>query len=201
MGLIISFLSAGYSTVEAALLWFIYLMSKYPEVQVKIKKELSEYNLQRLSNEQLDSLVYLDCVIREVFRFEPASPGSSRTLIADDRLPKSGFHLKKGDSVYIPFHCLARDPRYWSDPDQFYPERFLNESGAINNNKAALIPFGGGHRECTGQDLAQFELKVVCARLMQHVTFVDGGPVVNSGGYEDTDFTRPRHVGVKIKFD
>jgi cytochrome P450 len=201
MGLILSFLSAGYSITATVLAWFIHMMSKHPQVQAKIKKELAEYNLQRLSNEQLDSLVYLDCVIREVFRFIPIAMGSLRTLTADDRLPKSGFQLKKGEHVFIPFYNLARDPRYWSDPDQFYPERFLNESEAINNNKAALIPFGGGHRQCSGQDLARLEVKAICARFMQHVTFVDGGPAVNSGGYQQIEAIRPKHIGVVIKFD
>jgi cytochrome P450 len=81
-------------------------MSKYPEVQAKIKKELTEYNLQRLSNEQLDSLVYLDSVIHEVLRFVPTSVGSLRTLTADDRLPKSGFQSKKGEQIIYLFHSI-----------------------------------------------------------------------------------------------
>jgi cytochrome P450 len=176
-------------------------MSKYPQVQIKIKQELAEYNLQRLTNEQLNSLVYLDCVIREVFRFVPTSLGSLRTVNVDDRLPKSGIQLKKGEQIFISFYNLAQDPRYWSDSDQFYPERFLNESEAITDNRAAWIPFGGGHRQCSGQDLARLEVKAVCARFMQHVTFVDGGPVANSGGYIQTDTIKPKRIGVAIQFD
>lgn len=171
-------------------------MSKHPEIQSKIKKELAEYNLQYLSIEQVDSLVYLDCVLHEVLRFAPIALGSMRTLTVDDRLPQSGFQLKKGEQIFISFYNLARDPRNWSDP-----ERFLNETEKIKNNKAASIPFGGGHRQCPGQDLARFELKVICARLMQHVTFIDGGPEVNSGGYKQRDIVQPKHIDVAIKFD
>ncbi|CAF3976364.1 unnamed protein product, partial [Rotaria sp. Silwood1] len=142
------------------------------------------------------------CVLHEILRFVPTSIGSIRTLIVDDRLPKTGVQLKKGDQIFISFYNLGRDARYWSNPDQFYPERFLNQSEEIgNNNKAALISFGGGHRQCAGQDLARFELKVICARLMQYVTFVDGGPEVNSGGYQQRDTVQPKHIGVAIKFD
>lgn len=201
MGIILSFISAGYTTISTVLTWFIHLMSKHPQIQSKIKKELAEYNLQHLSIEQLDSLVYLDCVLREVLRFAPTALGSMRTLTVDDQLPKSGFQLKKGEQIFISFYNLARDPRYWSNPDQFYPERFLNETDEVKNNKAASIPFGGGHRQCVGQDLARFELKVICARLIQHVTFIDGGPEVNSGGYKQRDTVQPKHIGVAIKFD
>jgi cytochrome P450 len=60
-------LIAGYETTSTALSWFIYLMSKNPRVQQKIKAELRENdNRQDLSLDRLDSLVYLDCVINEV---------------------------------------------------------------------------------------------------------------------------------------
>lgn len=200
-GLILSLLGGGYTTISTVLSWFIYLVSKHPEVQTKMKKELAEYNHQRLSIEQIESLVYLDSVLCEVLRFVPTSLGSIRTLTADDRLPKSGVQLRKGDQIFISFYNLGRDARYWSSPDEFYPERFLDQSEETINNKAALIPFGGGHRQCPGQDLARFELKVICARLMQNITFVDGGPQVNSGGYQQRDTVQPKHIGVAIVFD
>jgi len=196
------FLIAGFETTSTALAWFIHFLSKYPRVQQKIKTELITVygDTQDLSIDRLDSLVYLDCVINEVLRFFPPANGTVRTLTMDDRLPESGAQLYKGDSVLIPFHNLARDTRYWSiDPTLFYPERFLNEDK--NHHPYALIPFGNGHRQCIGNDLARFELKVIVARLMQHVTFGDGGPQVNSGGHLTRVTIMPKHVGVTIKFD
>jgi hypothetical protein len=52
-----------------------------------------------------------------------------------------------------------------------------------------------------GQDLARFELKIICARLMQFVTFGDSGSEVNAGGYNVTDTNKPRKIGVTIIFD
>ncbi len=67
-------MSAGYETTSTALSWFIFYMSKHPEVQQRIKKELEEHQLlmgdnARLSSltlETLDALVYCDCVTKEV---------------------------------------------------------------------------------------------------------------------------------------
>jgi cytochrome P450 len=196
------FLLAGFETTSTALAWSIHFMSKYPRVQQKIKAELMmiDGEKQDLSLDRLDSLVYLDCVVNEVLRFSPPVNGTIRTLTMDDRLPESGAQLYKGESVLIPFHNLARDPRYWSiDPELFYPERFLGEDK--NHHPYALIPFGHGHRQCIGSDLARFELKVIVARLLQHVTFGDGGPQVNSGGHLTTITVMPKHVGVTIAFD
>jgi cytochrome P450 len=69
-----------------------------------------------------------------------------------------------------------------------------------NHHSYALIPFGSGHRQCIGQDLARFELKVIAARLMQQVTFGDGGSEVNAGGHLTRLTIMPKYVGVTIEF-
>jgi cytochrome P450 len=197
----IAFLVAGFETTSTALSWFIFAMSKNLRVQQKIKAELrGENGKYDLSRDRLDSLVYLDSVIKEVLRYYPTISGTVRTLTVDDCLPNSGFQLYKGEQVVIQFYVFARDPRLWSiDPELFYPERFLNEDK--NHHPYAFIPFGGGHRQCIGQDLARFELKVIAARLMQYVTFIDGGPQVNAGGYLLRITLMPKTVGVMIQFD
>ena len=195
------FLLAGFETTSTALAWFIHLMSKHPQVQEKIKAELrSDGHQGSLSLDRLDALVYLDCVIKEVFRFSPPVNGTVRTVTVNDRLPESGTQLFQGDQILIPFHNLARDARYWSiDPNIFSPERFLGPDK--DHHLYAWIPFGHGHRQCIGQDLARFELKVIAATLMQHVTFGDGGDNVNAGGHVSKLTIMPKHVGVTIDFD
>jgi cytochrome P450 len=201
MNEVLGFLIAGYETTATSVSWFIHLISKHPRVQQKIKAELMKDDERfELTIERLDSLVYLDCVIKEMLRFSPPADGTARTLTADDRLPETGVQLHKGDSVFIPFHNLARDTRYWNvDPELFYPERFLGEDK--DHHAMASIPFGNGHRQCIGRDLAQFEMKVIAARLMQFVTFGDGGPEVNAGGHLSGLTVMPKHIGVTINFD
>ena len=58
-------------------------------------------------------------------------------------------------SVYL----MHRDPRLFSDPDAFIPERFLE----ARKKSGAWIPFGGGVRRCLGASFAQLEMKVVLA--------------------------------------
>ncbi|CAF4099033.1 unnamed protein product [Rotaria sordida] len=148
-------------------------MSKNPRVQAKIKAELGDNKYQHLSIEQLDSLEYLNCVLQEVLRFGPPVSLTVRNLTNDDRLQ--------------------------IDPDLFYPERFQGEDK--DHHPYASIPFGGGHRQCIGQDLARLALKAIMARLMQHVTFGDGGPEVNAGGHSWRITLTPKNVGVTITFD
>jgi cytochrome P450 len=77
----------------------------------------------------------------------------------------------------------------------------MNEIEDTKNNKAASIPFGNGHRQCSSQDLARFALKVICAELMQYVTFIDGGSEVNLGRYKQRNTVQPKHIAIAITFD
>ena len=168
------FLIGGTENTSSVLASFIHLLSKHPRVQQKIKIELINATVnQDLSLYRLDSLIYLDCVINEVLRFSPTTDWTVRTLTTDDRLPETGAQLFKGEQVLIPFYMPTRDTRYWTiDPELFYPERFLVNDR--NHHPYAFLTFGSGHRRCIGQDLARFELKVIIARMMQHVTFACG---------------------------
>lgn len=197
----LGFMIAGFDTTSATLAWFVHLLSKHPRVQQRIKAELMEHGAKHdLSLGRLDSLIYLDCVVNEVLRFAMPANGTVRTLTTDDQLPESGFKIFKGETVYIPSYNLSRDTRYWKiDPELFYPERFLEEDK--NYVPYTFLPFGGGHRQCIAQDLVRFELKLIMARLMQHVTIGDGGPEVNAGGYYTKMIIAPKYVGVTITFD
>ncbi|CAF4895373.1 unnamed protein product [Rotaria sp. Silwood1] len=136
----------------------------------------------------------------EVLRFGPPVSFTVRNVTTDDRLPVCGAQLYKGDEVMINIYNLTRDKRYWKiDPDLFYPERFQGEDK--DHHPYASIPFGGGHRQCIGQDLARLALKAITARLMQHVTFGGDGPEVNAGGHSSRITLTPKNVGVTITFD
>ncbi|CAF1337901.1 unnamed protein product [Didymodactylos carnosus] len=136
--------------------------------------------------------------MKEVLRMAPIIDCTIRTLLKDDEF--NGIKVHKGDSIMIAVHNVHMDERYWNvNPHEFRPERFMNEDK--NYNPYALGTFGGGYRACAGQDLARVELKTIVTRLMQYVTFIDGGEEKNSGGKVQGLTTVPKHIGVYIRFD
>jgi cytochrome P450 len=42
----------------------------------------------------------------------------------------NGLFIPKGGVVYIDIHGIQRSPKYWQQPSQFMPERFLDKVGA-----------------------------------------------------------------------
>ncbi len=108
--------------------------------------------------------------------------------------------IRCGQTVIIGIHNITTDARYWhhGDPTKFIPERFLGEDK--NHLPYAMIPFGGGHRACIGQDLAWLELKLTIVRMMQRgITFEDTPE--NTGGYAERFTCFPKNMAVRVRID
>ncbi|CAF3405570.1 unnamed protein product, partial [Rotaria sp. Silwood2] len=69
-----------------------------------------------------------------------------------------------------------------------------------NHHPLTMIPFGGGHRACIGQELAWLELKVIIGRMMQHGIKFEDTPE-NTGGYVEHLTCLPKNVVVGVRFD
>ena len=69
---------------------------------------------------------------------------------------------------------LHHDPRWWPDPGEFRPERWLE--GDASRPRHAFIPFGGGARMCIGEGFACMEARLLIATLARRWRFeLDAG--------------------------
>jgi len=68
-----------------------------------------------------------------------------------------GYQIPK-DSLVLPFLWnVLHDPEYYKDPEEFNPNRFLDEEGKPKKDPMC-IPFSTGRRVCLGESLAKLEL-------------------------------------------
>ncbi|KAK7072391.1 Cytochrome P450 3A4 [Halocaridina rubra] len=67
--------------------------------------------------------------------------------------------------VTVPVWSYHYDERYWPDPYEFKPERFMSEN-KDNIKSGTYLPFGVGPRNCIGQRFALMEAKLVIAKVM-----------------------------------
>lgn len=188
----LTFMLAGHETTANAMSWFWYLIALHPEARQRMLVEIDEVlQGRRPMLDDLSRLPWTTACVQESQRYYSAVWSFAREAIEDDVI--DGHHIRKGTTVLVPSHHIHRDPRYWDDPDQFDPSRFLPD--APRPRRSTYLPFGGGRRVCIGQSFAMMEMVLMVAILSQKFTFdlVPGHPVE----LEATVTLRPRN-GIRV---
>lgn len=140
-------------------------------------------------------LRYLAQTLEETLRLYPAAPILiSRRALRPIAL--GGWQLPARTLFMLPLQLMHDDPRWFSEPHAFRPERFDEAAPAVP--RGAYMPFGTGPRVCLGQHLATTEMTVIDAMLLQRFELaVPAGmaaprPVLNVTLRPD----RPLHLGI-----
>ncbi|KZS96686.1 cytochrome P450 [Sistotremastrum niveocremeum HHB9708] len=187
-----TFLVAGHETTATATTWFLYGMTQYPEVQKKLREELQAVDTDTPSMDVLNSLPYLDAVVRESLRFYAIVPSTIRIAMQDTAIPlgtpvkdKKGrilheVRLNKGDGVLIPIISLNTSKEIWGDDaDQFRPERWEKVPDSAHEIPGVwgdLMTFLGGPRSCIGYKFAIIEMKALVFTLVRAFAFEMSDP-------------------------
>lgn len=163
-------LLAGHETTATGLAWLLYQIASHPEVEKRLREEITHAGGAKASLHDLSRLPYFDAVIKESMRLTPVLSWVGRRLEKPMQVGK--LNLPKGVLVFPSIYLTHRNPLLWPDPERFDPERFLNKPAAPN----AFFPFGGGARRCIGMAFATYEMKIVTARLLMgaKIRLVDG---------------------------
>lgn len=166
---VLTVFSAGLETTGDALTWTWYLISQHGDVQSKILIELEEIMKGRVPDVgDLPKLRYTAMVLAESLRLFPPTWLFVRTPKNHDVLP-SGISIPAGCKLYLCPYAMHRHGRYWSNPEQFNPERFT-ESAKKERPQFSYFPFGGGIRFCIGEAFAKMQILLVLATIAQRFT-------------------------------
>jgi cytochrome P450 len=165
---VLTLLTAGHETIGAALSWSWYLLAKHPEVQESLYEEV--HARLRGASPNVDDLPHLPlakAVFEEALRLFPPGWGELRETIEPDEI--DGFTVPAKSLVLLCQWVTHRHPDFWSEPDQFRPERFLAGSACTGSerHRFAYFPFGGGPRICIGTQFALMEGPLVLATILQ----------------------------------
>ncbi|GJV90455.1 cytochrome P450 CYP82D47-like protein [Tanacetum coccineum] len=166
-------ITAGLDTTSSTLTWALTLLLKNPRALELAQAEIDEHVGRDRLVEELDvkNLVYLDAIIKETLRLYPAAPLSVPHESIEDCVV-GGYTITKGTRLLVNISKIQRDPKNWSNPNEFQPQRFLTcqKDLDVEGNHFELIPFGSGRRMCPGYYLALQELRITLASLIQQFT-------------------------------
>jgi len=172
-GNIALFFVAGHETTAVALVWAIYLLAKYPQIQEKAREEVDQYF--RMTGGKInyethkDSLEYISYVIKETLRIYPPGVGLSGRRVQKD-VVSGGYFFPKGSLIAANIWSIHHSPDNYSDPETFDPDRW-NPERKKSIPKGAYLPFSNGPRVCIGQSFSLLEQKIFLTLLLKSYKF------------------------------
>ncbi|TRY72131.1 hypothetical protein TCAL_13034 [Tigriopus californicus] len=162
---------AGSDTTTNTINWTIFYLAKDLPKQRRLQKEIDlvigQNRLPSLKDKS--KLPYLEAIVQEVHRISALGYlGIPRITGKDTKL--GGYDIPRGTRIFTHIYHIMHDKDYWTNPDEFFPERFLDKEGKFQMDERS-VPFGIGKRQCLGKTLAQNELFLFVAGLFQAFNF------------------------------
>ncbi|KAM0028457.1 putative cytochrome P450 [Helianthus debilis subsp. tardiflorus] len=160
----------GYESTGETLTWALSLLLNHPNILKAAQEELDIYVGRDKWVEESDTkqLRYIQAIVKETLRMYPPGPlGAPREAIEDCNI--GGYLVSKGTRLIVNIWKLHRDPQVWAHPNEFRPERFLEEHANISyqGQNFEYIPFSSGRRMCPASSFALQVVHLTLARLLQ----------------------------------
>jgi cytochrome P450 len=153
---------AGWVSTRSAIAFTALLIAQHPEVAADLHDELtSVLHGDAPTIEQLAKLPLLDRVIKESMRLLPPVPLVSRATTQPVQL--GGYRLPPRTEFYLSIYHAHRQPDLFPEPRRFRPDRW----STIESSQYSYLPFGIGSRTCPGMAMANLQLRILFAMLLQ----------------------------------
>ena len=163
--LLMTLFLAGHETTALTLTFTFYLLAQHAKAEAELLAEVDRVLGNRLPTaEDVSELRYAEWVIKESMRLYPPAWTIGREALEDCQI--GGYQIRKGTQLLMSQWVVHRDPRLWSEPDQFRPDRWREEA-TKNLPRCAYFPFGDGPRICIGNSFAMMEAVLLLATICQ----------------------------------
>lgn len=161
-----TFFVAGQETTSNQLSFTLHELLRHPDIEERVNQEIRAVlgSRQFVEYKDLGNLQFLSQTLKEGLRLHPPAGGTNRTTAKDEDI--GGYIFPAGTTINMSNFVMHHHPDSWKDPYKFNPDRFSPETkDAIP--QSVYFPFSFGPRTCIGQTFAQFEARVLMARLLQ----------------------------------
>nr|XP_046486885.1 cytochrome P450 4C1-like isoform X2 [Neodiprion pinetum] len=161
------FTAKGHDTTAAAISWGLFCIGNNPDVEKKIHQEQLRVfgdSVEPATLNQINELKYLERVVKETMRLFPPVPTVGR--IMSEEINIAGYKIPRGTNITVHIHHIHRDPKHWTNPEKFDPDRFLPENSQ-ERHPYAYVPFSAGPRNCIGQRFSLLEQKIVLTTVLR----------------------------------
>lgn len=152
---VMSLILAGHETTASQLAWTFQLLAHNPGVQAKLTEEI----------DRGEDDPYLTATIQEVLRHRPVFLFTIPRAVVKP-IEIGSWRYRPPTRLLGCIYLVHHDPRIYSEPHSFRPERFLD----LPPQPHMWLPWGGGRRRCPGLHMAMLEMKTVLRTVLESAT-------------------------------
>ncbi|KAL5718038.1 hypothetical protein ACHQM5_010979 [Ranunculus cassubicifolius] len=184
---------AGTETTQTTLEWLMAELVSHPHVLNKLQDEVRRVvgTKHKINEEDIYQMEYLKCVIKEGLRLHPPIV-LSMPRVTTASVEIEGYHIPAKTRVLVNIWAICRDPKTWDKPDEFIPERFLNNSVDYKGAHFEFIPFGAGRRGCPAIAFSIASLESILANLVYWFNWE------SIGGQDKMDIDTSEAFGITV---
>ncbi|KAM6149567.1 cholesterol side-chain cleavage enzyme, mitochondrial [Erethizon dorsatum] len=159
-------LAGGVDTTSMTLQWHLYEMARNLKVQATLRAEVQAARRQAQGDmtKMLQLVPLLKASIKETLRLHPISVTVQRYLSSD--LVLRDYLIPAKTLVQVANYAMGREPRYFSNPINFNPTRWLDKDK--NTTHFRYLSFGWGVRQCLGRRIAELEMTIFLIYVLEN---------------------------------
>ncbi|CAG5039039.1 unnamed protein product [Parnassius apollo] len=159
-------LIAGSQTTSNVLQFALLTVLRNKTIQDRLYEEINQTLEGKIPSwSDSNRLVYTSAFLYEVQRIYTIVPLMGPRRVLNDTMI-DGYFIPKDTTVLLAVGDLHFDSEIWREPEEFRPERFIDERGTLKNIEH-LYPFGLGRRRCPGDALAKSFIFIVIVGILQ----------------------------------
>nr|QBR98234.1 cytochrome P450 314 family [Diaphanosoma celebensis] len=163
---LIDIVSGGIDSTGNAIIFLLFNILSNERARTEVYREVDEVlsTGTLLTTEILQQMPYLKACVIESLRLSPVAPNVARLLEKD--FVFQNYHVPAGTLVVCETGVVGWQEHHYENPRQFFPEGGME--GGRNKILFFPVPLGVGGGRCRGKGVADQEMRVVRAKLLQN---------------------------------
>ncbi|KAL2688997.1 hypothetical protein Neosp_003047 [[Neocosmospora] mangrovei] len=162
--------AAAHETSGDTLTYVFYELSRRPELQDRLRRELITLSPplkypdapdELPDPKSVDQLSLLDAILQETLRLWVAVPGGQPRVTPSPSCTLAGYaNIPPGVRVQSHGFTIHRNPEVFPEPDEWIPERWLNQTPErLSEMRRWFWAWGSGGAMCIGSNIATHSMK------------------------------------------
>nr|XP_056722025.1 cholesterol side-chain cleavage enzyme, mitochondrial [Euleptes europaea] len=157
-------MAGGVDTTSMTLMWTMYELARAPALQEQLRAEILAAQAAAKGDMEtvLKSVPLLKATIKETLRLHPVAVTVQR--YTTEEIILQNYFIPAKTLVQVGIYAMGRDPRFFTKPEQFNPERWLDTDSKYFRG----LSFGFGPRQCAGRRIAEMEMHLFMIHMLEN---------------------------------